>query len=346
MGELARRQVGILIVTMLLTAGCHYGSTRRSAETAPSGPVPTSTTAAAAAGAPDAQAVKANELGDIPVLMYHRIVETPGSLYDRTPVQFRAELERLAGEDYVPVTVVEVATKRIDIPAGMHPVVLTFDDGDATQFSLAADGRPSADTAIGILLDVSSRNPGFRAVASLYVNAHPFGAAGGAAELAWLREHGFEIGNHTYSHANLASLDDRGVRDEIVKGDQAIVRALPEYDVSSLALPFGAAPSNAGLALRDSSSDFPYDYDAVLLVGAEPMSSPYSTDFDALNVPRIRSQGPEGEDARYGSSSWLDQLAEHPELRYTSDGLPDRISYPASASSVLAEVYAPQAFVY
>jgi peptidoglycan/xylan/chitin deacetylase (PgdA/CDA1 family) len=61
--------------------------------------------------------------------MYHRIVAAPQSVYDRTPAQFRAELDRLAAEDYVPVTAKEVATRAIDIPAGKHPVVLTFDDG-------------------------------------------------------------------------------------------------------------------------------------------------------------------------------------------------------------------------
>ena len=78
---------------------------------------------------PDPKAVGANELGEVPVLMYHRITPTPTSVYDRTPQDFRAELERLAAEDYVPVTATDYATGHIDIPAGKHPVVITFDDG-------------------------------------------------------------------------------------------------------------------------------------------------------------------------------------------------------------------------
>ncbi|OLT20503.1 hypothetical protein BJF78_35260 [Pseudonocardia sp. CNS-139] len=86
--------------------------------------------------------VHANELGTIPVLMYHRLVAVTTSVYDRTPDDFRAELERLAREGYVPITTAELAAGRIDIPAGAHPVVLTFDDGDPTTLTLGPDGAP------------------------------------------------------------------------------------------------------------------------------------------------------------------------------------------------------------
>lgn len=56
--------------------------------------------------------VKANELGQVPVLMYHRIVEHPGGQDDRTPEKFRADLERLAKDGYVPVTAAEYVTGR------------------------------------------------------------------------------------------------------------------------------------------------------------------------------------------------------------------------------------------
>jgi hypothetical protein len=38
----------------------------------------------------DPAAVGANELGVVPVLMYHRLVPNPASVYDRTPEDFRA----------------------------------------------------------------------------------------------------------------------------------------------------------------------------------------------------------------------------------------------------------------
>src|SRR5690606_25844681 len=107
----------------LLAAGCGTDS---------DSPEPQSAQPAPAPAPVDPAQVQANELGRIPVLMYHRIVPTTESVYDRTPDDFRAELERLAREDYVPITTAELAAGRIDIPAGKHPVVLTFDDGDPT----------------------------------------------------------------------------------------------------------------------------------------------------------------------------------------------------------------------
>ncbi|WP_374202962.1 polysaccharide deacetylase family protein [Saccharothrix sp. S26] len=311
----------------------------------PGSSAPPSDAAPSSSAPPDPAAVGANELGQVPILMYHRLVERPSSVYDRTPAAFRAELERLAAEGYVPVTTAEYATGKIDLPAGAHPVVLTFDDGDATQFALGPDGAPVPGTAIAILLDVAARHPGFRPVASLYVNAGPFGSPDGAA-LRWLRDHGFEIGNHTRDHTNLASADERGVQEAIAAGQREIQRAVPDYRVSTLALPFGAIPSNGALALRGGSDGTSYEYACVLMVGAGPAPSPFAADFDPTTTPRIRSQDPTGEDARYGSAVWLDQLAAAPAQRYTSDGVPDRISYPASAGLTPAPHFTDRAVAY
>ncbi|MFI9007558.1 polysaccharide deacetylase family protein [Actinosynnema sp. NPDC053489] len=304
-----------------------------------------STAAPSPAAPPDPAAVGANELGQVPILMYHRLVEQPTSVYDRTPAAFRAELERLVAEGYVPVTTTEYATGRIDLLAGAHPVVLTFDDGDATQFALGPDGQPAAGTAVAILLDVAARHPGFRPVASLYVNAGPFDSPDGAA-LRWLRDHGFEIGNHTRDHTNLATAGEREAQEAIASGQREIERAVPDYRVTSLALPFGAAPSNGGLALRGGAEGTAYEYVCVLMVGAGPAPSPFASTFDPASTPRIRSQDPAGEDARYGSTAWLDQLAAAPAQRYTSDGTPDRISYPASAGVTPAAHFADRATAY
>ncbi|WP_447009923.1 polysaccharide deacetylase family protein [Saccharothrix hoggarensis] len=338
------------VVALVAAACCACGAQpaeppdrAAAALSAAASPPPPSTESSSAA--PDPAAVKANELGQVPILMYHRLVEQPTSVYDRTPAAFRAELERLAAEGYVPVTTAEYATGRIDIPAGAHPVVLTFDDGDATQFALGPDGRPAPGTAIAILLDVAAKHPGFRPVASLYVNAGPFGSPDGAA-LRWLRDHGFEIGNHTRDHTNLAQAGDHQVQEAIALGQREIQKAVPDYRVSSLALPFGAVPTNASLALRGAFDGTSYEYACVLMVGAGPALSPYRADFDPGATPRIRSQDATGDEARYGSTVWLDQLAAAPDQRYTSDGVVDRISYPTSAGAAPALRFADRAVAY
>ncbi|SEF19559.1 Peptidoglycan/xylan/chitin deacetylase, PgdA/CDA1 family [Amycolatopsis pretoriensis] len=273
-----------------------------------------------------ARQVGADELGRVPILMYHRIVERPRSVYDRTPADFTAELERLAAEDYVPVTTAELVSRRLDLPAGAHPVVLTFDDGDPSTFALTPQGQPAAGTAIRILLDVAAAHPRFRPVASLYVNEHPFGAPDDGPALRWLAAHGFEIGNHTRHHTNLRTASESEVTTAITEEDAAI-RATG-YQPRTLALPYGTHPRHPESALRGPG----YAYEGALLVGAGPAPSPCSADFDPGAIPRIRSQS-SGTEAEYGSSHWLDVLAAPHGNRYTSDGDPATVAYPRSAEA-------------
>jgi peptidoglycan/xylan/chitin deacetylase (PgdA/CDA1 family) len=312
----------LILAAVLVTAGCTTRSVAPEAsphETdAPSEIVRTSPPP------PDPEEVGANELGVVPVLMYHRIVPEPESVYDRTPEDFRAELQRLADENYVPVTTAELATGRLDLPAGTHPVVLTFDDGDPSTIRVEGD-EVAPNTAIGVLLDVARENPGFRPTASVYVNEEPFGGGeAGRRALRWLVDNGFEVGNHTFGHTDLGSSTPDEAEEAIARGDAMIRDAVPGYEPASLALPFGIRPTPGSLALRGEG----YDYRAVLLVGANPAPSPFAAEFDPTAVPRIRSQGPDGPEAEFGSTAWLDRLAAEDGLLYTSDGDPTRISYP------------------
>jgi len=283
----------------------------------------------------DPAVVQANELGLVPVLMYHRIVDQPSSVYDRTPADFRAELERLAREGYVPVRASDYATGRMNVPAGKHPVVLTFDDSSTSQFTLGPDGQPAPNTAVAILLEVARQYPGFTPTATFYVNASPFNDADGARTLRWLHDNGFEIGNHTFGHANLRAASDQRVQEEIVKAQQMIQNAVPEAEVRTLALPFGIHPKKKELARAGSADGVSYEHHGVMLVGANPAPSPYATTFDPLNIPRIRSQGTTGDQAFSGSTAWLDKLASGELPRYTSDGDPRTISFPKRMAEVL-----------
>ncbi|MER7014164.1 polysaccharide deacetylase family protein [Saccharopolyspora sp. NPDC000359] len=309
--------VTAVLLTALASCGSPPPPPRQVVEIPPPPPPP-----------PPPESVGANELGDVPVLMYHRITPAPSSVYDRTPEEFRAELERLAAEGYVPVTATEYATGRFDIPAGAHPVVLTFDDGSATQFTVDGSGEPAPGTATRILLDVAAAHPGFRPVATFYVLNPPFEEPGGRRSLTWLHEHGFEIGNHTMDHPNLGRLTETEVQQQIAGMQRLITGAVPSAEVRSIALPLGVHPDDERLAADGSADGTTYHHDSVLLVGSNPAPSPWAADFDPANVPRIRSQGA-GPDAQFGSTAWLDALAADPARRYTSDGDPNRISAPA-----------------
>lgn len=308
----------------------------------PAAPAPAAREAPPPPPPPSPASVHANELGKVPVLMYHRITRAPATVYDRTPDDFRAELERLAAEGYVPVSAADYATGRIDIPAGAHPVVLTFDDATAEQLTLDSAGQPAPDTAVRILLDVAAAHPGFRPVATFYITTPPFKEPTGKTTLNWLHDHGFEIGNHTLDHATLSKASEAEVLHQIAGMQKFLTDAVPGLRVQTIALPLGAHPKPNQLAGDGSAEGVTYHHDAVMLVGSNPAPSPLSAKFDPLNVPRIRSQAASGQDFQFGSTVWLDKLAADPASRYTSDGDPAKISVPAQTSEQPAPQYAGQ----
>ncbi|MFC9441122.1 polysaccharide deacetylase family protein [Nocardia sp. NPDC057030] len=289
--------------------------------------------------APDPAAVAANELGVVPVLMYHQLEAVPDGEYDQTPEKFRAELDRLYRENYRPVTTAAYVSGAIDLPAGAHPVVLTFDDSTRSQLAFTADGQVAPDTAVGILEQFRTVHPDFAPTATFYVNNQPFGDDPRA--LSWLAAHGYEIGAHTATHANLARLDSTGVQRELADNVRAIGSAVAG-PVRTMALPLGISPADRGLATAGSWDGTNYAFEAVLLVGAEPAPSPYA-DLDPTAIPRIRS-GATAVD--FDSAYWLDRLAANPEQRYTSDGNPRQISFPARLSGPLNPRWSAQARQY
>lgn len=295
---------------------------------------------------PDPAAVGANELGQIPVIMHHRIVEGGGGEYDRSPEELRAELDRLYEAGYRPVRTVDLVRGTIDVPAGTTPVVLTFDDSSSSQFALTDDGAVDPDTAIGILVEFAETHDDFDAVASLYVNAGPFGVADGGALLTWLHEHGFELGNHTLRHANLSAIGASDVQRELALGARVVTDHVPEAEVVTLSLPLGVWPDPRSLAYSGEHEGDSYAHEGVLLVGAGPAPSPFSSAFDPLAIPRMRSSSWDGGEPNFGSDYWLDWFEDNPERRYVSDGEPDRVSFPADLTEELDPSFTDSANAY
>jgi len=295
---------------------------------------------------PDPKLVGANELGQIPVIMFHRVVKNPASEYDTTPSQFRNELRLLYRRGFRPISAADMVTGRIDVPAGKTPVVLTFDDSSAEQFALLPDGKVDPETAVGIMLAFARKHPGFAPRATFFVISTLFGGgSNGPALLAELARLGFDIGDHTYDHSNLGSLDAAGVQREIVLGERLINDAVPEEKVRTMALPYGVYPVPHELALRGNWDGQAYRYQGVFEVGSGPAPSPYSIDFDPLGIPRIR-QSPWKGQADYGSGYWLHYFRLHPEQMFVSDGDPSRISFPSIFAGAVASPYRGRANPY
>lgn len=285
-----------------------------------------------------ARRVHANELGQVPVLMYHRIVAKSITTYDRSPAELRSELERLARDAYVPVTAAQFATGDIDVPAGTHPVVLTFDDGYPSHLTLDARGNPKPDSAVGIILQVAREYPWFRPVATFYLIKNPFMMGAGArAGVQWLVKHGFEVANHTTNHVDLSRLSQTKVQKEIGT-DQKMIMDLGAPPPVTFAFPFGA-PSHLSWADRGHFGGAGWDFAGMFLAGWRPADSPYSTAFQPMQIPRVRSEGKIKRDDcdQFCSSAWLDWLDNNPGKRYTSDGDPAAISFPSADAGSLAK---------
>ncbi|MFC5833097.1 polysaccharide deacetylase family protein [Nonomuraea insulae] len=288
--------------------------------------------------------VKANELGQIPVLMWHRIVPKPQTTDDRSPQQFKADLERLVKEDYVPITAAEMVSGKIDIPAGKHPVVLTFDDSSPSQLTLNEMGVPAKDTAVAILKEVGAEHPGWKPKATFYVTRDMFGKTvreEQAQALLWLKDNGFEIGNHTRDHLNLRGRSQKEVEEQIgTIGKQ--ITSLSYIKPTTIALPYGNQPSKKDWALRGKL----YHHQGAFLAGYTPAPAPFSKSFDAAGIPRIKVMEKKGDCAQFCSAAWLDWLKSNPDMRYTSDGDVSTVAYPKFKTPYMRKSFAAWGLPY
>ncbi|MGI6366480.1 MAG: polysaccharide deacetylase family protein [Bacillota bacterium] len=284
-----------------------------------------------------------NELGEIPIWMYHNIKE-PESTWVRTPDNFRADLQRFYDLGYRLVSLTDVIANNIDIPAGTSPMVLTFDDGNANNFNLLKDERGEIvvdpDCAVGIILDFAEKHPDMGTAATFFVHLpHPFSQKDSwytSEHRTWklqkLVEWGMEIGNHSLRHPHLSkdikSLDH--LLEELGKPQQLIEELVPGYRLNSLALPYGSKPKAEwrDYLHKGQFQGVEYQHDAVLLVGSTP-AKPYNhVGYSPLAMPRVRASNyPDG-----GVGDFLDKaLARLNKTRYISDGDPDIITVPESA---------------
>ena len=295
----------------------------------------------------DPAEVGADELGVVPVLMYHQMREDGGSVYDMTAEEYRQELRWLFDNDYRPITVTQLVRREIDVPAGTKPVVLTYDDSTTSQAQLTDDGVLDPETSLGILVEIAAEYEDVEPRASVYViTSSLFGGTGAGEEiLEVLHGHGMELGNHTHNHPNLRNLGAAEVQDELATNVAVVTDLVTDAEVVTLSLPLGVWPEERSLAASGSSDAGSYDHEGILLVGANPAPSPFAAEFDPLAIPRIRSNV--DPDAELESTWWLDIIEAGGSNRpYVSDGNPDTISFPAERADQLDPAFEDRANPY
>lgn len=258
----------------------------------------------------------ANHLGRIPIVEYHVIGGTKNALYTRTVESFRSDLDELYRRGYRPITISQLLDRDFsDVPAGMSPVAVVFDDASPEQFSyLDSAGKLTIDptSAVGIWQAFAASHPGWgdRATFCMLNGAaagHNFFGdkpkyAGQRPEwrfrkVQWLAANGFELCGHTVWHARLDKFPDAVVQEQIARNVMAIDSAVPGYKVRTFALPYGIWPKNRALAWQGSWTDpktgqvHSYRFDAVLEVAGGPARSPFDPQFDPHRITRIQAIG-------------------------------------------------------
>lgn len=282
----------------------------------------------------DLAAIKPNEAGKIMILMYHVIGETEGE-WSRTWENFKKDLGVMYEKGYRLISMNDYLENNIKVEAGYTPVVITFDDGTQGQFNmLEEDGKFTVDpkSAVGILEEFYEKHPDFGLEATFYIYYPvPFRQKELIEyKLNYIVEKGMDIGNHTYGHANLGTLDAEGIQQQLGRMVLETQKFLPGYTVSSLALPYGA---NAKDQLKNyvhsgSYQGVSYENKGILLVGSNPALSPVDKKYDPHRIPRIRAT----EDPTINTDmyDWMDYFDKNPQERYVSDGDETVISLPKS----------------
>jgi len=278
--------------------------------------------------------IKANEAGKIMILMYHVIGASKESDWAQTAENFKRDLETLYEQGYSLISLNDYLDNNIQTPAGKTPIIMTFDDGSVGHFRyiIDEDGTKKIDSqcAVGILLEFEKSHLEFGHTATFYVNNDPpFGQGNYWKEkLQKLVALGFDVGNHTMTHAKLSKLTSDSVQKELAGLAKIVEETVPNYKVNSLALPYGLSPKEYNFALQGSYDGYSYENKAVLKVGARPALSPVVKGFDPTKLPRVQASTGE-------LFKWLEYFKNNPDQRYISDGNPKTIAIPEENKELL-----------
>ena len=298
---------------------------RQAASTVEAKPVKTDTVVNAE------NAVAANELGKVMVLEYH-LIGSPEDRWRRTPENFRKDLQMLYDNNFYPVSVHDIATGSLNVPAGKTPFALTFDDSSAGQFRfLESNGKLTIDPqcALGIMEDFKKKHKDFPLTATFYVlpaikpSLRLFAQPEYKKQkLEWLVQNGYEIGSHNWYHEQLSKLSDADVQKHLAMFVKEIRSFLPDYEVRSLALPLGMHAKNRQLEVSGEFEGIRYQHESVLLVGSATSVSPYSKNFNPWGIQRVQA----GEHS-LNPETFMKSQIKH-KTRFVSDGDPNTITAP------------------
>lgn len=285
----------------------------------------------------DFDKIKPNELGDMMMLEYHHIGDEE-LRWTRSRDNFRRDLHTLYDRGYRIIGVHDFLDNKINVPAGLKPIMVVFDDSNASQFRYLErqDGSLEIDPgcAVGIMENFYNTHPDFgRGVGfgilpqadspNKFFNQPEYTAE----KVKFLLQNGYELYNHTWYHVDLSEAGDDTIVSQVANGAREIEelarRFVPDYRVRVLVLPMGGYPRNRSFALSGVYKGFEYNMEAFLEVAGGAVYAPDHKLFDPLHFPRIQATEPFFDD-------FLRYYDNHPEEHYVSDGNPDTVTFPLS----------------
>ncbi len=245
---------------------------------------------------------KANLMGRIPILMYHKFQEKE-TRFSRSFEHFRGDLERLYDLGFRPVTMSEYLEEKIDIPPGSSPVVITMDDSATSQFQLLPDGSIDPNTAVGIWSDFAKTHPDFPVKGTWYVLP---GVMWGQRPLRdkkveMLKSWGSELASHTWEHPMLNHLSDEQVKMQIAKSIDFLKKY--GYEHVSFAYPYGLKPKNMTIMEGFDYKGKHYSVTGAVLTDTNLARSTSSEKWHKYRLPRI-----EATELEDGIKYWLDLI--------------------------------------
>lgn len=281
---------------------------------------------------------KVNELGNIPVMMYHQIIdkENANNLYpngnvdqegySRTKEAFRNDLEFYYKNNYRMIRLTDYVDGIIDVELGYSPIVITFDDGINNVKVLGKDefGNLIIDPncALGILEEYKNKYPDFNVTATFFLNTELFRCGEYDNEvLNYVINHGYDIGNHTVNHPNINNISALETEKEVGKMYEKLENIINDKYVNIVALPYGNPSqnnSNFSHVLTSKYNGKTYETKSTLRVSWEANYSCFNKSFDKTYIKRIR--------AYTGPSGIEDNFKKLENNRYISDGNKDVVT--------------------
>ena len=295
-----------------------------------------------------------NELGKVPIMMYHGIRErtssstgtTGGNVdkdgYNRTPEAFRQDLEFYYENGYRMIRLDDYINGKVDVEYGKSPIILTFDDGNEDNIKVTGvdengDLIIDKNSAVGILEEFKKKHPDANVTATFFVNGGIFNQSKYNEKiLKWMVDNGYDIGNHTQTHLDIKKSSSDRVQKEIAYVYDKLEEMIPGKYVKIIALPFGSpyvkTHDNFKYVLSTTYNDKTYDTEAALRVGWEPEVSCFDKDFDKTFLKRCRAYDNNGKE--FDIEMVFKNLEKN---RYISDGDPNTITIKESNKDKLVE---------